>query len=148
MLCPRLPNVGFTAPEVTILILQTTLSLAAAAAIMNLWLGARTTAVRIRTKIIHGDGGNPLLLQRMRAQANFIENTPLILILIAAIEMTQKGGQWLAIVGSVYMLARVAHAFGMDRAGTNALRPIGFIITALTLVGLAAVAVLISLGRI
>jgi len=129
-------------------ILQTTLSLAAAAAIINLWLGMRTATLRVGNKILHGDGGHPLLLQRMRAQANFIENTPFVLILIAAIEMTGKGGRWLAIVGSIYMLARVAHGFGMDRTDSNVLRAGGFIVTALTLIGLAVVAVLISLGRV
>lgn len=130
------------------MILQTTLSLAAAAAIINLWLAFRTGKVRFGHKIPFGDGGNPLLLQRMRAQANFVENTPFVLVLIGAIELTGKGGTWLALVGSLYMLARVCHAFGMDRAGSNPLRAGGFLVTALTLVGLALVAVLIALGRI
>lgn len=130
-----------------IMILQTTLTLAAAAAVINLWLAVRTSQVRSGRKILHGDGGDPLLLQRMRAQANFIENTPLVLILIAAIEMTGKGGQWVAVVGSLYMLARVIHAFGMDRTNASPLRMIGFGVTALTLIGLSVVAVLIALGR-
>jgi hypothetical protein len=133
-------------PEYTTLILQTTLSLAAAAAIINLWLGVRTSAMRVGKKILHGDGGDPLLLQRMRAQANFVEYTPFVLILIAAIEMTGKGGRWLAIVGSIYMLARVAHGFGMDRTDTNVLRAGGIMLTLLVLAGLSAVAVLIALG--
>lgn len=129
------------------MILQTTLSLSAAAAIINIWLGIRTGQVRIGKKIMHGDGGDALLLQRMRAQANFVENTPFALFLIAAIELTGKGNQWLAIVGSIFMLARVAHAFGMDRAGPNPLRAGGFIITLLVQLGLAVMAVLIALGR-
>jgi len=128
------------------MILQTTLSLAAAAAVINFWLGFRTGKLRYDAKVLHGDGGNPLLLQRMRAQANFVENTPFVLILIAAIELTGKGGTWLAIVGSIYMLARISHALGMDRTTTNPLRATGFVVTVLTLLGLAAVAVLIALG--
>jgi uncharacterized membrane protein YecN with MAPEG domain len=128
------------------MILQTTLSLAAAAAVINFWLGFRTGKLRYDAKVLHGDGGNPLLLQRMRAQANFVENTPFVLILIAVIELTGKGGKWLAIVGSIYMLARISHALGMDRTTTNPLRATGFVVTVLTLLGLAAVAVLIALG--
>jgi len=128
------------------MILQTTLSLAAAAAVINFWLGFRTGKLRYDAKVLHGDGGNPLLLQRMRAQANFVENTPFVLILIAAIELTGKGGKWLAIVGSIYMLARISHALGMDRTTTNPFRATGFVVTVLTLLGLAAVAVLIALG--
>lgn len=129
------------------MILQTTLSLAAAAAIINLWQMVRIVQLRMKLKVLHGDGGHPLLMQRMRAQANFIENTPIVLILVAAIEMTGKGGTWLAAAGSVFMLGRVLHVFGMDRTDPNALRGAGVGITLLTLLGLSAVAVLIALGR-
>jgi uncharacterized membrane protein YecN with MAPEG domain len=129
------------------MILQTTLSLAAAAAIINLWLAIRIGRIRGKEKIIHGDGGNEFLIQRMRAQANFIENVPLALILIAVIELTGKGGQWLAIVGAVLMLARVSHAIGMDNPGGNPFRAIGVLVTMLTLIGLSVVAVLIAVGQ-
>lgn len=139
-------NTGLTG-ETNRMILQTTLSLAAAAAIINLWQILRIGSLRTKLKILHGDGGNPLLMQRMRAQLNFAENTPLILILVAAIEMTGKGGTWLAIVGSIYMFARVLHVFGMDRTTPNPLRIAGVAVTLLTLLGLSAIAVLIALGR-
>lgn len=129
------------------MILQTTLSLAAAAAIINIWHMVRIGQVRMADKVIHGDGGNDRLIRRMRAQANFIENAPLVLILIAAIELTGKGGQWLAIVGAVYMAGRVAHLLGMESATPNRLRVAGTAIAALTLIGLAAIAVLIALGQ-
>jgi len=127
--------------------LPTTLSLAAAAAIINIWLSIRIGQVRAREKIIHGDGGNEALIRRMRAQANFIENTPLVLILIGAIEASGRGAQWLAIVGGVYMLARVSHGLGMESPTGGPLRSIGVLVTMLTLIGLAIVAVLISVGQ-
>lgn len=129
------------------MILQTTLSLAAAAAIINIWIMIRVTSLRLSAKVIHGDGGNAPLLQRMRAHANFVENVPLALILIAVIEMTGKGGTWLAVVGAVFMLARVAHVIGMDRTGPNPFRAAGTMITMLTHLGLAVMAVLIALGK-
>ena len=128
------------------MILQTTLCFAAAAAIINIWLIARTIQMRHALKVINGDGGEARLAQRMRAQANFIENAPFVLILIALIEMSGKGGTWLAATGSIFMLARIAHAFGMDRTDANPLRFVGMLVTALTLIGLSAVAVLIALG--
>ncbi len=146
MLNLRMPAVG-AQQEGTNVILQTTLSLAAAAAIINVWLGVRISTLRVGKKVLHGDGGDPQLQQRMRAQANFIEYTPFVLILIAAIEMSGRGGRWLAVVGSVYMLARVAHAFGMDRTDSNPWRAGGILVTLATLIGLAAVAVLIALGQ-
>jgi uncharacterized membrane protein YecN with MAPEG domain len=81
------------------MILPTTLALAAAAAFINFWLMVRIGQIRHATGILTGDGGNDLLTRRMRAQINFIENTPIALILIAVIEMTGKGSWWLSIVG-------------------------------------------------
>lgn len=129
------------------MILQTTLSLAAAAALVNIWHMMRIGRTRMSEKIMHGDGGNAVLLRRMRAQSNFIENTPIVLILVGAIEMTGQGGMWLAIVGALFILGRVLHALGMDNAEANPLRGIGTGIAMLTMLGLGAVAVLIALGH-
>lgn len=130
------------------MILQTTLSLAAAGAIINQWLAMRVAAIRRNARILHGDGGNELLARRMRAQINYVENTVFVLILCALIEISGKGGRWLAFVGAAYMLARVAHGFGMDKPVVNFARMAGYGLTVLTLVGLSAVAVLIALGVI
>ena len=129
------------------MMLTTTLSLAAASILINLWHFIRIVRIRGSEKIIHGDGGNALLMRRMRAQANFIENVPLTLILIGLIEASGKGGQWLAYAGGIYLLARVAHGFGMDAEGANAARAGGMLLSLLIQVALAVVGVLILLGR-
>lgn len=129
------------------MILQTTLSLAAAAALITIWHMIRIGRVRMAEKVMHGDGGNAPLMRRMRAQANFVENTPFVLILVGVIEVSGKGGIWLAVVGALFMLGRVLHALGMDSAEANALRGIGTLLAMLTLLGLGIVAVLIALGR-
>jgi len=129
------------------MILQTTLSLAAAAVLIHFWLFVRVTQRRFAAKAIHGDGGDEGLFRRIRAHANFVENTPLFLILVGAIEMTGKGGTWLAVAGAVFMLARVAHAFGMDNPNPNVLRSGGMLVTLLLEIGLAVMALLIALGR-
>lgn len=127
------------------MILPTTLCLTAAAVLINLWLGGRISKVRHEAKISIGDGGHEQLVCRMRAQANFIENTPLALILIAVIELAGKGGTWLAVVGGLFVLSRVAHPLGMDRPSPNALRAGGTALAMLIQLGLAIVAVLIAL---
>ncbi len=129
------------------MLLTTTLCLAAAAAVLNLWISIRVGQIRQVAKVSVGDGGDERLLRRMRAHANFIENTPLVLILIAVIEMTGKGATWLAVVGGLFMLGRVAHAIGMDGNAAQKLRGAGTAITMLTQIGLAVVAVLIALGK-
>ena len=127
------------------MILTTTLSMAAAAAMINFWLALRCGQVRGKEGISIGTGGSDLMERRMRAQLNFVENTPWVLALIAAIELAGKGGQWLAIVGGVFMLGRVAHGLGMDPDGLAKGRMIGTLTTMLTQAGLAIVAVLIVL---
>lgn len=128
------------------MLLTTTLSLAAAAAIINFWLALRCGQVRAKAKISIGTGGNELLERRMRAQLNFVENTPWVLILIAGIELAARGGAWLAPVGAVFMLGRVAHGLGMDGGRFGVGRSIGTSTTMLTQLGLAIAAVLIVLG--
>jgi len=127
------------------MLLPTTLSLAAAAAIINLWLSIRCGTVRAKEHILYGDGGDELLVRRMRAHANFVENTPIMLILAGVIELAGKGGQWLPIIGGIYMLGRISHGIGMD--GKVPARSIGATITMLTLLGLAIVAILVVLGK-
>lgn len=125
----------------------TTLSLAAAALLINFWLSMRCGKLRMSEKILHGDGGNEALMRRMRAQSNFIENAPLVLIMIGLIEASGKGGQWLAILGGLFMLSRVSHGLGMDNPAANPMRMFGAIMTMLTHVALVVIAVLILLGR-
>ena len=128
------------------IMLPVTLAAAAAAAIINIWLSLRIGAIRQSAGISVGDGGSEALHRRMRAQLNFVENTGFVLILIAAIELSGKGEPWLAIVAGLYLLARVAHGFGMDGGSLARGRMVGTIITLLTQLGLAAVAALIALG--
>lgn len=128
------------------LILPVTLSAAAAAAIINLWLAIRVGQMRGQVKLIHGDDAGGPLTRRMRAQLNFVENTPFVLILIAGIELSGRGQPWLAYVAGLYMLGRIAHGIGMDGEGPTKPRMIGTLTTMLTQLGLAVVAVLILMG--
>lgn len=127
-------------------ILPITLSAAAAAAVLNFWLSTRIGLVRRAHLVAHGDGGHVQLSRRMRAQTNFVEYTPFILILCAAIELAGRGGLPLSLAMALYMLARVAHAIGMDGDGVPKTRQVGISVTFLTLLGLAIYAALIAGG--
>ena len=117
--------------------LPITLTIAAAAVLINIWLGTRVSRLRLRHKVSVGDAGNEAIACRMRAQANFVEYTPLFLILLALIELSQGSRAWLWGVAIVYILGRLAHPFGMDRPAPNKLRMIGILITWAVLIGLA-----------
>jgi len=127
------------------MILPITLTIAGAAALLNIWLARRVGQMRLAHKVSIGDGGNEALIARMRAQANFVEYTPFVLILIGLIELAEGSRLWLWIVGVAYILARIAHGFGMDRPRPDPLklRMIGVIVTALILFGLALYAIVL-----
>ncbi|MGQ7365928.1 MAPEG family protein, partial [Streptococcus suis] len=88
-----------------------------------------------------GDGGNALLIRRMRAHANFVEYTPFILILIGLIEFTTGTSLWLWVASAVFLLGRVVHALGME--GLPGGRMVGTIITFALLLGLGGYAVVL-----
>lgn len=123
--------------------LPITLTIAAVAALLNIWLGVRVTQVRIAAKVMTGDGGDPRVLSRMRAQANFVEYAPFVLILMGLIERAGGPQTWLWIVGAVFILARIAHAFGMDRPAPNPFRAGGIFVTIGVLLVLAIDAIAI-----
>ena len=129
------------------IVLPVTLCAAAAAAIINIWLSMRVGRMRMAHKISIGDDAGGPLTARMRAQLNFVENTAFVLVLIAAIELAGAGGQWLAIVSGLYLLGRVAHGLGMDGGVLGKGRMVGTLITMLTQLGLAVVAVMAATGR-
>lgn len=118
-------------------VLTITLTIAGAAALLNLWLGMRVSQLRIRDKVAIGDGGNARIAARMRAHANFVEYVPTFLILLGLVELARGTQTWLWAVGILFVLGRLIHPFGMDRPAPNLLRMGGTAITWLTLAGLA-----------
>lgn len=123
------------------LTLPVTLSAVAACAFINLWLAMRIGAVRRAEKISIGDGGNERLTARMRAQLNFAEFAPIVLILLAVTELARGAsiGLWGAAVA--FVLARIAHPIGMD--GVMPARAFGIIVTFAVTAGLAIYAIVI-----
>jgi uncharacterized membrane protein YecN with MAPEG domain len=125
------------------IMLPVTLMAAGGSAIIAFWLALRTGAARRAAGVSIGDGGDMKLIARMRAHANFTEYTPFILILIALIELANGTSLWLWIAGALLLIARIAHALGMD--GVRGGRTFGTAATFLLLVGLALYAVAIPL---
>ena len=124
--------------------LPITLTIAGAAAILHIWLSLRVSRLRRPLKIGVGDGGNEVLARRMRAHANFAENVPLMLILLGLVEVATGGNLWLWGAAILFILARIAHAFGMDRPGANLLRVAGIGISWTVLLGLGIYAILLA----
>jgi uncharacterized membrane protein YecN with MAPEG domain len=125
------------------LTLPITLTIAGAAALLNLWLSLRVSRLRMRHKVAVGSGGNERIETRMRAHANFTEYAPLFLILLGLIELSRGSQPWLWAVAIAFVLGRLAHAFGMDRPAPNALRISGMLLTYVPLLALAGYALAI-----
>jgi uncharacterized membrane protein YecN with MAPEG domain len=95
---------------------------------------------------LHGDAGHGLLARRMRAHANYVEYTPIVLILFGLVEMAVGASLWLWIGALAYVVARVAHAFGMDADKPTAWRAGGALLTWVIMIVMAGTALSIAYG--
>ncbi|HYD14109.1 MAG TPA: MAPEG family protein [Allosphingosinicella sp.] len=124
------------------IMLPIALTTAGAAALVNFWLSWRIAELRVSEKISVGDGGHPRLIARMRAQLNFAEYAPVVLILIALIEAARGFQLWLAIVAGLFILGRILHGLGMD--GWQLGRSVAMLFTAPVMIGLGLYAAVIA----
>ena len=102
---------------------------AGVAALITAWLGWRCSKLRLSEKILHGDGGNSLMMRRMRAQANFTEYTPIALVLIVLLDLMDINAWALGLTALAFMVGRVLHAVGMDSEAPSKARMIGMALT-------------------
>jgi uncharacterized protein len=100
---------------------------AALLGIILLALSIRVVAVvRAKGGVAYGDGGNAAFTAVLRGQQNFVEYVPLIVILIAFAEAGGCSAKWIHGMGSVLVIARAMHPFGLtDKPGINPWRFIG-----------------------
>ena len=124
--------------------LQITLTTAGAAALLHIWLSVRVSQLRWRHRVSIGDGDNVAVRTRMRAHANYAENMPIFIVLLAAIELAVGKELWLWAAAILFILSRILHAFGMDRPAPNAPRVIGMALSWLVLLALAGYAIYLS----
>jgi uncharacterized protein len=128
-----------------------TMTTALYAALLGL-LGAALTANvirnRVRSRIDTGDGGDARLAQAIRAHANFAEQVPLALIVLAFAEALGQRALVLHILGAALVAARLASAYALNRTlGPSPLRQAGAGATTLVVTA-ASVAVLLALAGV
>jgi hypothetical protein len=99
-------------------------ALPVAAIYLVLWF--RVSSVRGANNISFGDGGNAVLLQRIRQHGNCAEWTTFVLILMMLAEGMGTPAVWLHVSGALLLIGRIAHPFGLkpDTAG-HPLRYVG-----------------------
>ena len=85
--------------------------------LMGLYLAYRTATKRGSTNILIGQGEDLEMLKTIRVHGNFTEYTPFFLILLGALEYSgQVPMLVLYILGDTYILARIAHAYGITKS--------------------------------
>lgn len=111
-----------------------------AAIYLILWF--RVSSVRSDANVSFGDGGNALLLQRIRQHGNCAEWSVFVLILMMLAEGMGTPATWLHVSGALLLIGRVAHPFGLvpDNAG----HPLRYVGNGTNL--LAALAAMVGIG--
>lgn len=60
-----------------------------------------------------GDGGNPAMLRRIRAHANFAEYVPLVLVLMGFLEISGVATWGLHVIGAALLSGRLLHGYAL-----------------------------------
>ncbi len=116
---------------------------AALLALLLFVLSVRVIQARVACRIGIGLGDDRRLLRASRAQGNFIEYVPMVLILILLLELSGAPGWLLHGLGSMLLAGRIAHGLAISREPeVMRLRQIGMALTFTSLLA-GAVALLV-----
>ena len=86
-----------------------------------------------------GDGQIGDLQKAIRAHGNFAEYVPICLLLLAVAEINSGAGAYLHIPGSLLLIGRLLHAYGLvKKSGASKPRVYGMMCTFIVLIGLSA----------
>lgn len=90
---------------------------------------------RARTGIQFFDGGDQTLLRRMRAHGNYTETVPIVLLAMAASELTGAPAWLLWAGGASLLVGRLMHAAILVLKGWGLPRALGMILTFIPMLG-------------
>ena len=112
---------------------------AAPLAVLFIVLSARVITYRRGNAISLGDGGDQVMLARMRAQGNFAEYAPFGLLLMLIAEAQGGDPFWLHVCGLLLLTGRVLHGINFSFGIRNMGLRVGGMVLTLTALGIAAV---------
>jgi uncharacterized membrane protein YecN with MAPEG domain len=105
---------------------MTTAVYAAILGLLGATLTANVIANRVGTGVDAGDGGVAKMAQAIRAHANFVEQAPLALIVIALAETLGARVLVVHVLAAGVLVARLASAYALNRSlGQTPLRQFG-----------------------
>jgi len=111
--------------------------------LIGAWLFANVGKIKHAEKVAIGDGGNARVIRAMRGQANFVENVPLILILLMIAALLNMPAIVIHVIGIAVVVGRFFHALhftkddapGWQRAAGAMTSFFALVITSLSLIG-------------
>lgn len=106
-----------------------TLLFAGLCALMQCWLTALVIARRVQSGINLMDGGDAVLVRRIRAHANFAETVPMALLLMLLLELGGLAATWLWLLGLALVAGRLLHVCGLLMEGMAWSRLGGMVLT-------------------
>jgi uncharacterized membrane protein YecN with MAPEG domain len=92
----------------------------ALSAIILIFLSIKIIQNRRASKIALGNQGDDFLHRKIRAHGNFIEYTPIFLIMLLLVEMAGLSKYFVHFFGIVFMVGRLTHAYGIMIAEVRA----------------------------
>ena len=102
-------------------------------------LSARVIAYRRGNSISLGDGGDGVLLARVRAQGNFAEYASFGVLLMLIAEAQGTAPFWLHLCGAQLLIGRLLHSVNFSFGIRNMGLRVGGMVLTLTALGLGAV---------
>lgn len=86
-----------------------------------------------------GDGGDPALNRRIRAQGNLIEYAPMVLIMMALLENSGQPAAALHALGIAFVVGRAMHAYALSKTGGSVIGRFGGSLLTLTALAVASI---------
>jgi uncharacterized membrane protein YecN with MAPEG domain len=93
--------------------LPVTAFVAAICAIMLLITAIDTVRHRMRAKVPFGHNDDQRLISAARSHGNLAEHAPIVILLLAFLEMSRANHIALMSIGAFFLAGRVAHIFGL-----------------------------------
>ena len=107
-------------------------------ALISIVLANGAGQTRARLGISLGDGGNTQLIAAVRRHANFVEFVPLIVVMLAMLELNHLNKWWIHGLGAAIVVARILHPLGISTDQMSSpFRMIGSMMTAAVTVACA-----------
>jgi len=84
--------------------------------LLILMLAYRVVIYRRRYRVGYGEGNKEHLKQAISAHSNAVENIPLAILLMALLEYIEVPVILLAILATLFVMARFVHAYGLSHS--------------------------------